>query len=342
MVIMKNLFALVLIFLAETTFSQKPEYLQLTPYTNAISNSFFSNIEVVDTRFDTVYMGFVQKGAFNRKAPIQLPQPLAITVEKFTSALIANASKQNGTVLINIRNLFLSEAEKATAETGTLIFEAACYYKTNDRYDLMFTVDTTITLKSGWDVTKKLESKASEQLSMFVKRAAGFDKNNLQQTAYSYNDIEQIDDVEKRSIPVYNVDLPKKGLYASFETFKNNQPSDTNFIVQYSKKGSPDFYTIQAGETRGKSIKTKDYYAICDGNQLYISTRYGIYPLTKKKNDFYFIGKGKEAADAAVFTTAYLMFGILGGLMASIPESATFEFKIDYSTGNFLPIKKIK
>ncbi|MGN6212038.1 hypothetical protein [Parafilimonas sp.] len=269
-------------FLSYSGFSQKPEYLHLVPQNNQTANSIFSNIEVVDTRFDTVYMGFVQKGAFNRKAPFQLGQSMNAEVQQFANACIAGASKQDGTVLVNIRSFFISEAEKATAETGTFVFKAGCYFKNNYSYDLMFTVDTSVTLRSMWDVTKKLEEEASKQLGNIIKRAAGFDTIQLQKTSYLYTDIEDIDDLEKKSIPVYNVLLPQKGLYINYEAFKNNQPTDTNFIAEiHSVKNIPVFYSVKDGYTKGKPIKTKNYYAICDGEQLYISTNYGIYPAIK-------------------------------------------------------------
>lgn len=340
--LMKQLFFYVLVFITSSAFAQKPEYLHFKPQHIQVTNSIFSNIEIIDTRFDTVYMGFVHKGALNRKAPIELAQSLKNEVLQFADTLIANASKESNTVLINIRNFFLSERTGGMSETGTFVFKAGCYLKNNDVYDLMFATDIIITLYSNWDVTKKLETTANEQLALLIKRAAIFNKDSATKTAYSFNDIEHIDTKEKESIPVYNVELPQKGLYASFEAFKNNGPTDTSFIEEFHKKSNvPVFYTVDADNKKGKAIATKNYYAICDGQQLYFATNYGVYPAIKKNYDFYFIGKGKETANASVVSTAYLTFGLLGGLVASIPANVTFEYKIDFTTGKFLPVKKI-
>lgn len=343
MKILSALTALLSLFpVSHSGFAQKPEYIHIAPEHIKISGSIFSGVEVVDTRFDTVYMGFVQKGAFNRRAPIKLTQLMTDEVKESVSKLIANATKENNTALINIRSFFLSEFTGAMSERGTFIFKAGCYLKRGESYKFMFSVDTTIVVKA-MDVTKKLLRAADEQFGLFVKRAATFDVTKIADgQAYSFSDIQHIDEAEKKLIPVYNVDLPLKGLYAGFEDFKNNKPTETSFIKEANKRtGEPSFFEVKEDSTKGKEFPRKNYYAICDGSRLYISTEYGLYPVTKKNYDFYFTGKAKETANTAEVAAASFMFGILGGMLASIPDKATFEFKIDHATGKFLPIKKI-
>jgi len=48
--------------------AQRFDTIHLQPKRVQINSSFFSNVEVIDTRFDTLAMGFVQRGAFNRKS----------------------------------------------------------------------------------------------------------------------------------------------------------------------------------------------------------------------------------------------------------------------------------
>lgn len=328
--------------LCQDTVAQKPEYIHIAPANFKISQSVFSEVEVADTRFDTVYMGFVQKGAFNRKAPIKLTQSMSDEVKESALKLVANASKGDETILINIRNYFLSELTGAMSESGTFIFKAGCYLKRGYSYQFMFAVDTTIVVHA-LDVTKKLLRTANEQFGLFIQKAALFDKDKSDdKPGYSFYDIQHIDETEKRSIPVYNVELPQKGLYASFESFKNNTPTETNFSEEFNKKTKePSFFRVKSDGNRGNEIPRNALYAVCDGDQLYISTEYGIYPVTKRDNDFYFTGKAKETANTAAVAMASLMFGILGGMLASIPEKATFEFKIDHVSGKFLPVKKI-
>jgi len=322
-------------------FGQKPEHFVFQTENVKIDKSFFSSVEVTDARFDTVYMGFVQKGAFNHKAPIQLVQSMPVEIMEATSKIIAGAVKQNRTILILVRNFFLSELTTATSETGTFTFEAGCYLKDEDNsYRTMFTVDTIMVVRA-LDVTKKLLGKANEQFKLFIQRAALYDTSELGKISYSRNQLQNIDETEKKMIPVYNVDVPQKGLYATFQDFKNNTPTETKFIEEFNKKTEPLFFYMNDDSSKGKEVTRTHYYAICDGNILFISTEHGLYPARKKDHDFYFVGKAKEASNTSSVAMASFMFGIVGGMLASIPETATFEFKIDHVTGKFLPIKRV-
>ena len=290
-------------------------------------------------------MGFVQKGAFNHKAPIELEQPITEAIKEFAGSLIANADKQRGSVLINIRDLFMYEAEKATAETGTIIFKAGCYYRVNDEYHLLFSTDTSITVNSKWDITKRLKQTACDELALFIKKAAAFDTSAMRQQAWTYADILDIDTKEKATIPVYTATVPQRGLYKDYTAFKMNQPSDTSFIKEAGKKNAPVFYTKNIDDKKDKAVTGKTYYAACDGNKLYFITPSETCEAIKKDGDFYFKGIDKDATNAtnaSMASMAYYSFGILGGVIASVfTEQEIFEYKIDYNTGKFLPIRKL-
>src|SRR5687767_5172523 len=82
--------------------AQRTDTIHLMPQHVKINSSIFSNVEVTDTRFDTLAMGFVQRGAFNRKSFIRLERPMKDEVTATVNKLIEGADKQHGTVLINI------------------------------------------------------------------------------------------------------------------------------------------------------------------------------------------------------------------------------------------------
>jgi hypothetical protein len=92
---------------------------------------------------------------------------------------------------------------------------------------------------------------------------------------------------------------------------------------------------------KGKEIPSKSYYVVCDGEKIYIARPRTLYPLTKSNGDFYFTGVGKDEADTGTMIMAGALFGIAGGLAAA-HDTAIFEFKIDPSSGKFIPVRKIK
>lgn len=323
-------------------FAQKPEYVHLSAEKTKIEKSVFSQIEVVDTRFDKEYMGFVQKGLMNRRAPVKLKRPLSEEVKEFALQLIDSADKEDGTLLINIRNFFMSELTGAFSESGTFVLKASFYYKRNDKYDLMFSVDTSIVVKS-MDVTHKLLRTVNLQWGRYIEKAATFDLAQIgTEGAWTYDDIQDVDLLEKKQLPVFNTDLPERGLYLTYEDFKDNRPTETNFIKEIHNKTKAQlfFYTKKDG-TKGKPVMKRDYYAICDGEGLYISTQYGFYPARKQGYDFFFTGMVAEAANASNVAMASLFFGVIGAAVASIPSKGMYEFKIDHTNGKFLPIRKL-
>jgi hypothetical protein len=332
-----------------TVFAQesdkKTEYLHLHPKRVTINSAIFSHVEVIDNRYDTVHLGFVQKGGFNRKEALILTQSLKNEMATVVSKMIDGANKQGGTLLINIRHFNISEISGSLTERGTFAFKAGFYIKQDSVYRHLFTIDSSVTVRAGGDldVTTRLLDTVPEALGLFIKQAAGFDVNMADTRQYTAYDIQHINELEKKELPVYNVDIPKKGIYATYEDFKNNHPSSENVLVE-SRKGfsRPFIYELKENGKKGKEILRKYYYAVCDGEKMFISRPNTLYPLTKTNGDFYFTGVGKDVADLGTVVIASALFGAIGGGAAAGHDTAIFEFKIDHLTGKFIPVRKIK
>jgi hypothetical protein len=323
--------------------AQRKEDFHLTPKRVPISSSYFSHIEVIDTRNDTVNIGFVQRGGFNRKALLSFTKPLATELTTTIDTLLQNSAKQEGTLLINVRRFFISEVTGGMSEEGRFSIKAGFYAKKDDHYIRLAAIDTSVVIKSGWDVSTRLLDTTSEAFGWFIKEAVSIDPATCNGVTYTADDIQHINQLEKKGIPVYNVELPKKGMYASYEEFKNNAPSREDFIVEHRKGFSrPFFYEQKENGKKGSEIGRKAYYIVCDGEKMYVSRPNTIYELIKKDGDFYFTGLGKDAADAGTVVAASMLFGVLGGAAAAGHDTATFEFQLDYVTGKWVAIRKIK
>jgi hypothetical protein len=321
---------------------KRTEFLQLQPKRITINSAIFSKVEVIDNRYDTGHIGFVQKGAFNRKEALILSQPLKNEIGAIVTKMIDGANKQEGTLLINIRRFYVSELTLSMSESGTFGLKAEFYLKQDSGYKRMFTIDTN-TVVRGLDVTKKLLDTTPEAFGAFIQQAASFDPGQCATRLFTADDIQHIEQLEKKEIPVYNVDMPKKGMYATYEDFKNNRPSNENVLVE-SRKGfsRPFIYELKENGKKGKEILRKYYYAVCDGEKMFISRPNTLYPLTKTSGDFYFTGVGKDAADMGTVILTSVLFGMFAGGAAANHDTAIFEFRIDHLTGRFIPVKKIK
>lgn len=323
---------------------KRTDYLHLTPRRAKISSAIFSTVDVIDNRYDKENLGFIQRGGFNRKIQLTLVQPLKNEVASIVNKMIEGAQKQEGSLLINLRNFNISELSTGLSETGTFAFSAGFYIKQGSDYRFLFAIDSSVTVRAGGalDVTTKLLDTVPEIFAGYINLAAGFDVSKAGSRIYTANDIQNIVEVEKKDIPVYHVAVPKKGLYATYEDFKNNQPRE-DVIIQ-NKKGfsRPFIFEMKEGGKKGAEIRHKYYYIICDGEKMFVSNAYGLYPLVKRDNDFYFTGVGKDDMDVGTAALAGALMGAIGGVAASKNDLARFEFRIDHLTGNFIAVKKLK
>jgi hypothetical protein len=343
---LQSLTLLVAVFTCiKTVNAQKTEFINLQPKQVKIINSNFSKVEVIDSRLDTSgIVGMIQRGAFNRQVTLRLEHPMQDEVGRTAAMLIDSAQKMDGTCLINIRRFNISENTGALSESGSFRFRAVFYAKQDTLYKRMFSIDETVTIPGGLDVTQKLLEKVPEILGAHIKRAVTFNQQEIDATRqYSLYDIQHIDEVERKDIPIFQVDVPKKGLYATYEDFKNNRPSNENVIVEHRKGFSrPLIYEMNEKGKKGKEVLRKYYYAVSDGEKFYISRAHNLYELTKTNGNYYFTGVGKDGADTGASILAYAAFGLIGGLAAGNHDTAIFEFVLDHVSGKFVPVKKIK
>jgi hypothetical protein len=325
--------------------AQKTENISLQSKHVTIHSSVFSNVEVVDSRLDTTNLGFIEKGGLNRMVFLKTSQPLKDELASAVNNLINGANKQDGTLLIHVRQFRLSQFFGKGGENGVFILSAVFYLKNAAVYRKLLTVNTNVVVKSAWDVTAKLLDTVPEVLGAYVQQAAGFDvaktDSTTQRTARNWEDL---DEQEKNTIPVYNVDMPQPGLYATFEEFKNNRPSRQVMIVQEDEHDKPLVYEIKENGKKGKEIKFKNFYAVCDGKKLFISGQYALYPLSKRDTDFYFRSVGKEAGDGSPLVQGQtIILGRSGNLPAPLNyDWAMVVFKIDHITGKFIPVRKVE
>jgi hypothetical protein len=327
----------------KATQAQKTENLNLQPKQVQIPAAIFSKVEVVDARYDTS-IGFIQRGGFNRKVLLTLTQPLQDEIATTVSKMIDGANKQEGTLLIRLHRFHVGEVTGNMTERGNFEFKAGFYLKQDANYRYLFTIDSTVSVRAGgaFDVTTKLLDTVPEILGGFINQVAGFDVSKADPKQYTAYDLQHLVELEKKDIPVYNVDVPKKGLYITYEDFKNNHPSREDVIVDHRKGFSrPFIYEMKENNKKGKEIPSKSYYVVSDGEKMYVGRPHNLYELTKKDNNFYFTGIGKDDADMGTMILGGALGGIAGGAAAS-QDTAIFEFVLDHSTGKFIPIRKIK
>lgn len=321
----------------------------LQPKSIKINSSIFSKVEVLDSRLDTsAYVGYFEgesRTRFSLAGNLLLNQSLKDELAAVATRLIDSANKQDGTLLINVRKFYISRVfDGRGGDFGEFRFGIDCYLKRDNLYHQLFTIDSSVIISSHYfsKIDTKLLDSTHETVGKLIQQAASFNPAQLDATkGLTAYEIEHAGDLEKKNLPVYNTDLPKKGLYTSYEDFKNNHPSTEQVVIETRKGFSrPFIYEMKENGKKGKEILHKYYYIVCDGESMFVSNEYGLYPLTKRDNDFYFISKGRDYDD--VYSEAFAKSLNFYATTNAKAYYSTFEFKIDHKTGKFLAIKKVR
>jgi hypothetical protein len=282
-------------------------------------------------------MGIVQLGAFNTKARVISRRSLPDQLTDVIHALI-DSSAGNGELLFQLRQLSFAEVTAAMSEKGYFHLRAVLYERKDTRYAKIRAIDTVVLIKA-MDVTKGLFRKGSQTLNDFI--AGNLTAAPADSVVLSYEDVVQIDSVEKSNLAVYNVHEYTDGLYKTFASFSRQVPDTKEMETSFDKEAKLSWVKIKNGDGKPEKIKSKNVYAIIYQGKPYIATDFGYYLLEKIENDFYFTGKAKVAASQTDVLMASMFFGIIGGLLASSPGDALFEMKIDQVSGGFIRLKEI-
>lgn len=335
---MKSIIVLSIILAASATVASaqnRTEDFEITLPEQKIPNSHYRSIAFIDSRYDTSHMGIVQLGAFNKKAKVNPKVPLSNQLTNVLNALV-DSSAMEGELLFQLRQFSFAEITGATSERGYCYMRAILYEKNGGMYHKLGTIDTVILIKS-FDVTRPLFRRSSYLISTFI--ADHLVQAPVVTRAFTFNDVLNLDQLEKRDIPVYATSSYKDGLYETYQSFMQQLP-DKAIEVTMKKDKISDVKTTGVDGKKEK-VRAKEIYAIVHKGQPFIATDYGYYPLQKSGDDFYFTGKAKVTANTGDVIVAGVFFGIIGTLIAS-DASSLFEMKLDHLNGGFMRIREIK
>ena len=237
-------------------------------------------------------------------------------------------------MILLLQHLNFSEATYAAKEIGILQIRGVFFAKKDNKYSKLLEIDT-LKILQGIDVTRQLIKKGSSFLIELFDSALNILPQNFNLDDLTY--LVNYDSLQKANLPLYTVKKYKTGAYATYEELANQTPSDTTVKIEFYKTGH--WKSVQVKNKKGKYEEAvlKDWYAYVFENKIFLSTSiHEVYPVEKKRNDFYFKGKIWTPATTAQSISMGVAFGLLGVLAASAGNTETTELKIDYKTGAFI------
>jgi hypothetical protein len=333
-------FLVAIILSLKTLAQEEPLFLR---YNCLSSPHEFTKVLVLDNRANNQSLGFVQKGGFNRMAQVIYKGSLADSLSKFFLAADTTGKPVRELALL-LYEFYLSENIVNSKETGSFRLSLRLFVKDDmEKYYEVLSIDSNYSF-SSLDVTQKLLSSVSEHMCEISQMAGNWYNVNADRVPHFYrNELQALDSIEKKSLPVYNTAKINAGIYMDYEHFKNNAPDSSLVQIDTSDIRNIKVSKWSFEKRKYKPVDFRSVYAVRDGNTVVKATSMGFYKLQKINYDFYFTGQTSfsNANNVAMWGAA---FGLAGMAIASESErnTALFFFKINYRKGNSVLISKAK
>jgi hypothetical protein len=267
----------------------------------------FSHFEVIDERPDTTRIGVhgnlpMNSHEFDRQ--LTFPGPAAQELTHYLNRYFVHPDAPD-TVLVVLRQLWLSDTDPyfpsadpyrpasqgQPAEKTHIRLKAEVYARRDNRYLPLVRIDTLqatgnvtySTVKctyNGWE--KELVAileELTENAALAVARKESSGK------WITWDDIHQFNR-SRFTIPIFDNPTLSRGVYASFEEFRDNAPSIHDFEIRKDNGG----LAIYLKGDDGTSYYTHNAWGCCDGRQIFLIRDGLLKPLRKAGNSFCFYG----------------------------------------------------
>jgi len=258
----------------------------------------FKKIIVVDKRFDTTKTGYTHDNISNQYSKIILQKSWSeILNEYFRYNLDTNSHQtlfiviqtfwmQNGTLAEVQRAKKVNEVYKQAKDRGgSCTAELDVFVQSDSSFQALFKIDTTFLSLSNYNRNKldnffflPFDSIATKINSLSVPQ------NILNKRKIKLDEINNVYN-NRFKMPVLKQITPEKGVFLSFQDFKENRPNFTQFGL---KKGdlSDEVYILN----NGKEEIIEKYWGYFDGSGLYIRLGANAFKAVRQQNTFELVG----------------------------------------------------
>lgn len=303
----------------------------------------FEKIKIIDSRFDSSKLGFRISNAFSLRVKINVQKILLkpgieAGIENFFNEYYQNNFTHNGKVLlISIKKLWINnmpyrpgknqrkDIERISQQDIYAKFEY--YFGSENAYVPLKRIDTVFQLtpdKRIEDYDPKDENKLPFFCFALEKMVENINYNFYIKASGKKNKM-SVEDIEKynattKNIPILNEPI-KKGVFLTFNEFRNNQPS----IVSFSKRKLLKKKIYEIVDERENVIL--DYFAYYDGEKLAIAKHlselfgsnisqdnYGMYKVNNSfqfyENYFQYTGREANAGTTYENVPATVLVGV--------------------------------
>ena len=323
-----------LLGLTNASAQQPVRYFELTPPKHKVSRSLYRHIEFMDSRPDTVLIGPIQTGPFNNiDARLVFKTPIRTQLQQVIDSIV-DSTAMDGTLLFQLRDLSFAEPLK----TRYLFVKASLFARTNNGYRKLSTLDVT-DLLDGFGAGLTMKETVNKQLDAWI--AGVLTRLPTDTATYSFYDITRMDSIEEHALPLYTAASFTDGIYLHYASFSHQLP-DKQGIIKTKKDGSISSIHILDDSLRMIRLRPKDLYAVVYKGKPYIATEYAFYPLERVRDNLFFTGDIRVAANSSDYLLGFGFTGLIGVFVASRGYEETYDLLIDPLNGNFIHLRRIE
>jgi len=281
------------------------------------TNSLFSHFEVIDQRPDTGRIGLhINKGASAHASDRQLifARPAATEIADWLNQHFTRPDAPY-TGLIVLRTLWLSDANypledlmrnpNKKQERTHIRLKAEVYAGKDSNYMPVFRFDTlSYTIKAVYSVHSPYSNWERDLADILgdLADSASFlaDQKQASGRQIPLTAIHQFNQSRFVSPIDGNPNLTR-GVYASFEEFKNNTPSIHNYEIKMTGTN----LLLYIKDSNGKSYYSHDAWGYCDGKDVFIM-RDGVLRFAWKEGKAFYFSASNSTATISSNTNLYI------------------------------------
>jgi hypothetical protein len=320
--------------LARAPAQQPVRYFELTPSAQKVTGSLYRRIEFMDSRPDTTLIGPIEIGELNNiDAKLEFKKPIQPQLQRLLDSLDDPTAK-DGTLLFQIRDISFVEPLK----TRYLFVKATLYARSPGGYRKLSTFDVTDVL-DNYDVAGQVNLRVNKQLDGFI--AAALTRSATDSATYTWRDITRIDSIEEQSLPLYTASSFTDGIYLNYTSFSKQVP-DKRGMIKAKRDGTISAVHILDDSARKVRLRPRNFYALVYKGKPYIATEFGIYPLERVRDNFFFTGDIHIRASGSEIAELAILIGIGTAIGTAEGFEETYDLLIDPLNGNFIHLRKIE
>ena len=258
-----------------------------------VEKNVISSLQLIDLRHDKDRLGLYSNNLYS---PYEILLEKGETLETLFNQKIVGNSTPGKKILIVIQDLWMTDIFPASQAgkndgkpvivTSKLICKADVFLKENETFVPLTRLDTTIWDKrkiniACTDLLEDLLSLLHQNINneILANEYASRKKLNLEFLKNHYS---------KKLATTFNTNTVfKKGIYKTYDDFRNNTPTNVDFEITESDD-EPAMLYIKDGKGTGQL--TRDVWGVNDGKNSYIMQGGHVFRLYKNENAFYWMG----------------------------------------------------